>query len=942
MVRSYDRFEAAQTFGVICSNNSNALVCFDSAVKTVSGPVSAGRAVVPALEDILTWDIKKGEICARWHDDDCRAEVTQIARTDAQNFFAAGYSDGSVRIWDAATDSLRVVLNGHRTAITALSFDGPGIRLASGSRDTNIVLWDVVAEVGIARLKGHSDQITGLQFVAPEPISLASGSGATHLISTAKDGLIKVWNLDVADCIETHTAHTGECWALASFAPYVVTAGLDGELKLWRLDHHADLETEKPVISSLGSVNRQSRTRPQTLAFNADGHYLAAHGTDKSVELFRLRSELEIEKLKKRRRKRKAKEGDEQDLKDDASCLDAADRLVSYVTIRANARVRSVAWLDSPDNSQIRLFAALSNNSLETFTVPVAEALDHKNDVPDYQTSYALQLPGHQSEIRCGALNGAADVFASVSDGQLKLWNVSSGTCIRTLACGSATSLSWMLSDRYIVVATKEGELELFDVAAASLVESVAAHEGVVSSLHLHPDGTSIASGSADKTVKFWKIETRQKPVLGTTRTTNQITLKQSRTLKLTDDVLAIRFSPDGKLLAVSLLDNTVKVFFADTLKFYLSLYGHKLPVLDMDIAQDNKLLVTSSADKNVKLWGLDFGDCHKSIFAHSDAVLRVKFQRTYGSQSNDGDNSGHNFFSCSRDRQIRYWDGDRFESILRLDGHHAEVSALDVGPDFVVTGGHDRSIRVWRMSDDPVFLEEEREKELETMYEDQLTDQLRRQEILENAADGPGEADDVVEAANASTAVSGHTTIESLTASEKIAESLDIGESDLLLMREYEREKLARPALGQPQRHPILVALGNIASERHVLNTVRGVKASQIEAALLVLPFDRIITLLRFCDIWAQNGWDIALTTRIIVFLLRNFHQQIVANRLMRSMLDSVRGHLRLALNRERDLLGYNLAALRFVKQEMRYDGVTEFADVQEPSKKRAFATIL
>jgi U3 small nucleolar RNA-associated protein 12 len=49
------------------------------------------------------------------------------------------------------------------------------------------------------------------------------------------------------------------------------------------------------------------------------------------------------------------------------------------------------------------------------------------------------------------------------------------------------------------------------------------------------------------------------------------------RTLKMTDDVLSVRFSPNAKLVAVSLLDLTVKVFYQDTLKFFLSLYGHKV-----------------------------------------------------------------------------------------------------------------------------------------------------------------------------------------------------------------------------------------------------------------------------------------------------------------------------------------------------------------------------
>ena len=47
-----------------------------------------------------------------------------------------------------------------------------------------------------------------------------------------------------------------------------------------------------------------------------------------------------------------------------------------------------------------------------------------------------------------------------------------------------------------------------------------------------------------------------------------------------------------------------VKVFFEDTLKFFLSLYGHRLPVLSMSISHDDNLIVTASADKNVKIWG--------------------------------------------------------------------------------------------------------------------------------------------------------------------------------------------------------------------------------------------------------------------------------------------------------------------------------------------------
>ena len=76
----------------------------------------------------------------------------------------------------------------------------------------------------------------------------------------------------------------------------------------------------------------------------------------------------------------------------------------------------------------------------------------------------------------------------------------------------------------------------------------------------------------------------------------------------------------------MALLDSTIKLFFTDTLKFFLSLYGHKLPVLSMDISSDSTLLVSGAADKNIKIWGLDFGDCHRSLFAHADSVMQVAF----------------------------------------------------------------------------------------------------------------------------------------------------------------------------------------------------------------------------------------------------------------------------------------------------------------------------
>jgi len=387
-------------------------------------------------------------------------------------------------------------------------------------------------------------------------------------------------------------------------------------------------------------------------------------------------------------------------------------------------------------------------------------------ELPDYTRIFSVDQAGHRTDIRALALSFDDRMLASASNGSLKIWNVRTQACIRTFECGYALCCAFLPGDKIVVVGTTEGELQLFDVASATIIESVEAHDREIWTLQVHPNGRSVVSGSADKSAKFWNFEVVQEEIPGTKRTTPRLKLVHTRTLKVSDDILSLRFSPDSRLLAVALLDHTVKVFFTDSLKLFLNLYGHKLPVLNMDISFDSKLIVTCSADKNIRLWGLDFGDCHKAFFAHQDSILQVAFV------PHNQDGNGHHFFSTSKDRMIKYWDGDKFEQIQRLDGHHGEIWALAVSRtgDFVVSASHDKSIRVWQQTDEQIFLEEEKEKELEELYESTLATSLGREQGEE------GEDDEV--------ARPGKQTVETLMAGEKIVDALEIGLVDHQLMQ--------------------------------------------------------------------------------------------------------------------------------------------------------------
>jgi hypothetical protein len=87
------KYEHSKTFGIITSASSNIVwTPAENVENSAARSVGAGRAVVGAGEEVLCWDIKKGELVGRWKDSGCGAEVTSIAQSKADpDIHAVGY-----------------------------------------------------------------------------------------------------------------------------------------------------------------------------------------------------------------------------------------------------------------------------------------------------------------------------------------------------------------------------------------------------------------------------------------------------------------------------------------------------------------------------------------------------------------------------------------------------------------------------------------------------------------------------------------------------------------------------------------------------------------------------------------------------------------------------------------------------------------------------------
>ena len=109
----------------------------------------------------------------------------------------------------------------------------------------------------------------------------------------------------------------------------------------------------------------------------------------------------------------------------------------------------------------------------------------------DVSRLHGLEAAGHRSDIRTVALSSDDSMLLSGSNTEVKIWNPRSGACLRTIQAGYGLCALFAPGNRHAVVGTKEGTLDLIDVAASSRVQSVTAHSGAVWSLAALPDSRS-------------------------------------------------------------------------------------------------------------------------------------------------------------------------------------------------------------------------------------------------------------------------------------------------------------------------------------------------------------------------------------------------------------------------------------------------------------------
>lgn len=880
LTKQYLRFvpcSPEKKLNIICNANCNIVT-----VKLKDNEKFGRYITCGAAEDAIIWDCRSGKkirvINGEKHECVCLGSHWQSDQ------LAIGYRDGTVNLYSVNRNELISTFSGHSSSITTISFDEDGHRLATGSLDTEVVIWDVVAEQGLFRLSGHKGSITRTQFMKTRDI----------IVTSSKDTFVKFWDLKNGHCFKTLTGHVTEVWSfcLMKNDSYLVTGTNDSELRVWRItDNDAkrnlsvspndEIEYYSPIeCTKSGSVLRQGLGRIVGLWADDSAQILACHGNEKLLEIFHFIPEEEVlRKYNKKQKKLKKKmneklhDGEVEHSEQDLS-LPSAKSLMFCVTrlavIKTLNKIKSTVISFENAVQKVKTIIATNSNTLEVHSFDIS--------CKESNLEKVITGPGHDSDVRCVTFDNEDNTsIVSGSGTGLKLWNRGNASCLRTIVTEYILSVCFVSGGRYVLAGLKNGALVIVDVASADVVEIIeAAHSKEVWRVAILPSKQGCVSCGGDCTIKIWNLEWLASGVL---------TLLHARTLKLDEPVLDVQISPDGNLIAAALLDCTVKIFFSESFKFFLNLYGHKLPVTCLDVSYDSTIVASGSADRHVKIWGLDYGDCHKSIFAHEDTVTSLRFVP-----------NTHYFFTCGKDGSVKQWDGDNYQRILTLSGHLGEAWCLSVSGDgqYLVSCGQDRVIRVYEKSFEPLVLEDERETE-------------RQQQEEETLATG---ADSVLHGRSAI-----HLASRKTVSAEKGAELLM---ECLQVLREFEQTPSSSCSEPAPTLPPIMVAFNVRNGNEYLIAVLRKIRTSDLEEILSLLPFASACQLLeRMLPVLRSSQLETELLCRVIVFLLRVHHRPVISSRNLFLVLQKLATEAHSTLSLLKDTVGCNLHALFHLQRE-------------------------
>ena len=703
MVKTYLSYILKNSLGQI-TNNKAFTISKDS------------KIIFVAFNDyVMGFNLKTGQEIIKFREQNIK--ITSLLALN--NKLVIGYDNGSLYFLDISnpknispSKENRTFI--HQKGISCISHNSNETLLVIGSVDKLISVIDIVSNLIVYKLSGHKEKINNVKFYE---------ENEQFIFSLSDDFSFKIWDTNIQKCIYTYSDTANKLTTFLNIDSTLLLGTFSKEINLFHINLDSyinnDMETKlngknkNEIMINKGVLKKQSNNKAIYFYSNDDAFIVLSN--DSSIEFFKILSkkELKARLIKYYMNNKKMNYLDAQTNMTKNYKEKNYEFKFKFKSIfqfeednkKSSFKIISSFLLDNnkigyiTNQNSIEIYKYSSNlisdkiysNNIENNKI---EVLDEKKDNLTIKKIYSIgqNLGGHHSQVYLIKYSPNNQEFYSVSSEEIKLWGGKNlDKALKSQAIKNITSISFEEDKDILIASTKKGSLYLMNMNSLEIIKTFEKiHSGSISEIIAIPyreEKHILVTCSNDKSIKFWNLEFNEDG-------NNEINLEYESEMNVLDSVNCAVVTPDLKFFSYALLDNTIKIYYFDTMKIHLNLYGHKMPVTHYDISSDGLLLVSGSLDKSIKIWGMDFGDCHKTLPAHKDVVTCVKFIK-----------NTHFFITCSKDCDIKYYDGDTFDFVLLLTNNLLcnQFLWIDINSEGtqILVSSNDSSIKVFQISDE-------------------------------------------------------------------------------------------------------------------------------------------------------------------------------------------------------------------------------------------------
>lgn len=269
-------------------------------------------------------------------------------------------------------------------------------------------------------------------------------------------------------------------------------------------------------------------------------------------------------------------------------------------------------------------------------------------------------------------------------DGRVRLWDRSTGALLWRRVLRSGLGVRGLAFDPkgermaasggyWVAFRTNSGPIQILDTSTGKpLGTPLLGHRDATQCLVFHPRLPLLISGSSDRTVRVWNLDTHQ-----------QVHVFDDHE----NEVRELAFSPDGTELASVAWDGTVRIRDADTFELRSVLHSD-VPVLNaLAWSPDGLTLAVGTRSGEIQLFDRASGERTRTLRGHVSRITGIAFTP-----------DGSRLHSSCFDKTLRAWDPHtgRELGVFLGSGGPVQDLLIEPGGETLLSFGNDEMVRRW------------------------------------------------------------------------------------------------------------------------------------------------------------------------------------------------------------------------------------------------------